>query len=395
MGSIVSGAHSNILFSNMKFLLSLTVVVVLFAAASNAQSCVGLCEQGLINGAPCQCNSACSNFGDCCSDYTDVCLSCVDRCGIGYNQNLECQCNTECPNYGNCCSDYTAVCTGSTTSPPGQGDISNAELADFSERVFALDRSVGTGGQLLMEFDFGGSTNQGSQSDVSPNPLITFFDQANWALPTVSALRDLLDNYNPSVTVVEDNTPTEQAEVEAFLDIILATEVMQETYTFLSERGGYFSSEQEFRDRLFTMWFEMYDRDGTSANVVGSSGFEHVFIGESKSGKVSGFHNMYHFYYEESLGNINYLGQLGTATFEETGLSLVGGLTDVFKWNNQMKDIGSMFLGTSPELDFAIYSTCFIIRKNTDCPMAYNGVPFYITTFDIFTDNIGSAYPDF
>lgn len=70
-----------------------------------------------------------------------------------------------------------------------------------------------------------------------------------------------------------------------------------------------------FRAKIVELWFDGYDRDGTSADVVGSSGFEHVFMGELKQGDVSGFHNWFHFHFEEEATNINYLGNLSTADF--------------------------------------------------------------------------------
>lgn len=42
-------------------------------------SCLGRCGQALVPGAPCQCNRPCMNFGDCCSDYYDLCNSITDQ----------------------------------------------------------------------------------------------------------------------------------------------------------------------------------------------------------------------------------------------------------------------------------------------------------------------------
>ena len=60
---------------------------------------------------------------------------------------------------------------------------------------------------------------------------------------------------------------------------------------------------------LKEIWFTPYTR---YRSVLGSSGFEHVFVGEVKDGKVSGFHNWVSFYKEEQEGDLNYLGYTKT-----------------------------------------------------------------------------------
>jgi poly(U)-specific endoribonuclease len=91
--------------------------------------------------------------------------------------------------------------------------------------------------------------------------------------------------------------------------------------------GVFTGSKDDFKTKLYELWFEPYDRDGTSATVLGSSGFEHVFMGETKDGEISGFHNWLHFHYEEDLGNINYLGVLAQADF--SGVSSMANATVV------------------------------------------------------------------
>ena len=47
---------------------------------------------------------------------------------------------------------------------------------------------------------------------------------------------------------------------------------------------------------------------------LNSSGFEHVFVGESRDGTVIGLHNWLQFYLQEKLGNIDYRGHFRRGT---------------------------------------------------------------------------------
>ena len=76
---------------------------------------------------------------------------------------------------------------------------------------------------------------------------------------------------------------------------------------------------------------------------------------------MSGFHNWWHFYDLEKRGEINYLGNWEQASFGEN-LENGGGISFTFTWNGVSKPYGSMFLGTSPELELALYSVCFLTR---------------------------------
>ncbi|MCO4762354.1 MAG: hypothetical protein KC502_12665, partial [Myxococcales bacterium] len=99
-----------------------------------AGSCVGFCGK-YQNGSACQCDSTCTKFGDCCGDFESVCggdtttpdaggqedtstpddgggaatESCQGICGK-YVAGNKCQCDSGCTQYGDCCKDYDKLC---------------------------------------------------------------------------------------------------------------------------------------------------------------------------------------------------------------------------------------------------------------------------------------------
>lgn len=118
---------------------------------------------------------------------------------------------------------------------------------------------------------------------------------------TIALLKAMHDNFEPDVGIPETVTAEDSAEQDAFVTAVLATPIMQRLSTFLQSKGINFS-----REKFEEMWFGLYSREGS---ILGSSGFEHVFLGELKNG-VSGFHNWAFFGREEESEILNYRGWL-------------------------------------------------------------------------------------
>lgn len=62
-----------------------------------------------------------------------------------------------------------------------------------------------------------------------------------------------------------------------------------------------------------------------------------------------------------------------------------------------MKPVNGMFVGTSPELEIALYTLCFQLRPDEDCPLILGGEKVNIVTHTWkYRGNklIGSAYPE-
>ena len=62
-------------------------------------------------------------------------------------------------------------------------------------------------------------------------------EQQVFGKPTYISFLSLLDNYNVNIGQTESLTEAELAEIDAFLDAILATQVMSLAFNFLRENG--------------------------------------------------------------------------------------------------------------------------------------------------------------
>lgn len=88
-------------------------------------SCADSC--GDLSDGECFCDTACTEFGDCCADFADECPevaaeatapppanSCATSCG-GQAPGGACFCDEACVNLGDCCADKVAHCGGGGT----------------------------------------------------------------------------------------------------------------------------------------------------------------------------------------------------------------------------------------------------------------------------------------
>ncbi|XP_077583140.1 uridylate-specific endoribonuclease A isoform X2 [Stigmatopora nigra] len=295
--------------------------------------------------------------------------------------------------HDNCCSDYANVCNGGQTG--GGSTITDSEIKSISEALYALDSNKASASQLVLDPQvlIPGSQS-GSQTDHSSRPLFRFLDEkALFSRPTFAALVALLDNYNRMTGQAEDVTAQEKAEEDVFLrETMSNTELGRELFAFLYTKGIY-ASEEEFIYDLKMMWFGLYSRNNRKMD---SSGFEHIFAGEIKGGKVSGFHNWIQFYLLEKRGLLNYYSH----SFDGPWTTYPDVLGMQFKWDGYFKQVGSAVIGCSPEFDLAIYSLCYITKPGKQCRLSLGGKELIIQTYTWDNSNygdgkkyIGSAFP--
>lgn len=81
----------------------------------------------------------------------------------------------------------------------------------------------------------------------------------------------------------ETVTAEEIAENHRFINAICATRVMQHVHKYLVSQGKSPSTERQFKEQLYNLWFKLYRRTKGS-RALDSSGFEHVFVGETRGG---------------------------------------------------------------------------------------------------------------
>ncbi|XP_078678145.1 uridylate-specific endoribonuclease D-like [Branchiostoma floridae x Branchiostoma belcheri] len=448
------------------------LLAILLVARYVEGSCYGRCWEDYNSANSCHCNSRCGEFNNCCSDFNSMCPnwgnSCANgRCGELMNTAYSCQCNTQCTQYGDCCADYGTECLGeggNVVEPvsPGTGgascatstsssatstelsclaqllwdsDVNRASSSQYTlNRQGQIAQSAASQHQDLASCNVASSqytlNRQGqiAQSAVSQHQdlasanLFSYMDEAGlFTRQTYAAYLALVDNYVPSTGTNEVVTSAENAEIDAFMAAIQGTDVITKLHQFLAYKGLASSNLATFMADLREMWFGLYSR--SSGAAMDSSGFEHVFLGEFKNGKVSGFHNWLTTYLLEKDGELNYYGYIWDKqpgilavqvrwgslykdprlllSYAEPGLSSSPGILAVqVRWGSLYKDLGSMFYGASPEFDLAMYTMCYVTSPDSLCRFNMAGAFVAIQTWSWNNSSYGggkkylaSAYP--
>ena len=235
------------------------------------------------------------------------------------------------------------------------------------------------------------TTNLACKDRASRSLFATLDEERVFSRPTYRTFRALLDNYESDAGRAEVVTAAEEAENRAFIDAVVETaEVMKEAQRFLVEQRKAPADVRQFKRMLYDLWFRLYHRlreDGSK----NSSGFEHVFVGETRGSQVTGFHNWIQFYLQERRGNIDYRGYFRRGTTEEMEKS-PRIVTLQFTWKGDCgKPIGSSFIGTSPEFEVAMYTVTHLMR----CQKVVVNIKKYVVelTCHPHGNGIGTAFP--
>ncbi|KAF4077719.1 hypothetical protein AMELA_G00211180 [Ameiurus melas] len=234
-------------------------------------------------------------------------------------------------------------------------------------------------------------SNLNDGQEAAASPLFTYVDESIFKKETFLAFISLLDNYESDTGVPEVVTPEEEVENHRFLDSIMKTPVMKIVHKYLVEKNLSPLDTSAFKEQLRRIWFELYARRGSSK--PDSSGFEHVFVGETRGGHtVIGFHNWIQLYLQEKLGHIDYKGYSVEANSPEPDENKHL-LALQFSWKNGIKPKGSIFIGVSPEFEFALYTLCFITSPNERVKVSFSLYDVEIVCHHYNQKHIGTTYP--
>ncbi|KAK7891117.1 hypothetical protein WMY93_023080 [Mugilogobius chulae] len=167
--------------------------------------------------------------------------------------------------------------------------------------------------------------------DHASAPLFSNVNENKFQTINTYAIDKLLDNYERSTGVAEQVTTEELLEISQFLDAVMQTPVMKS----------------------------------------GLLRFEHVFVGETRSGnELIGFHNWVQFYLQEKGLHLDYKGfKAGRHDLPDQDDHV---LNLQFTWHGVVKPVGSAFIGTSPEFEMALYTVVFLLNTERSTNVLVN-----------------------
>ncbi|XP_069087030.1 uridylate-specific endoribonuclease C-like [Pleurodeles waltl] len=273
--------------------------------------------------------------------------------------------------------------------------VTDSEIRSLSEELYSADVNKADVGDIVLNLQHKvPSADTGKGQDYANQRLFEYVNENKLLTrPTFARLKALLDNYDRMTGTAETVPGSEIQEQDAFLEEIFKTQVINKLYNFLSSKGFY-ASQLEFKRDLKEMWFGLYTR---SKGPLDSSGFEHVFHGEIKSGKISGLHNWVQLYLLEKSGQANYLSY----SYDGPWASFPDVMAFQYKWSTYLKSVGSFYIGSSPEFDIAVYTLCYVTRPDKLCDLRIGGQTSKIQTYSWTNSTYGdgkryvaSSYPN-
>eukprot|EP00835_Amoeboradix_gromovi_P006741 NODE_865_length_3602_cov_0.156437.p1 type:complete len:373 gc:universal NODE_865_length_3602_cov_0.156437:2382-3500(+) len=257
---------------------------------------------------------------------------------------------------------------------PSKNELTNSQLA--MERLWDLDIN-----RRSIKFNRQGKTTITNRGDKARGQLFDNLDLDQFPV-TFKLFASLLDNYTPMTGTAENQNTANRNEQKDFILAVLKTPVGSYLAVFLDHYGV-----KNHLKYLLDLWFQPAKRDV----YKDSSPFEHVFVGEIRDSKVIGMHNWIQLYYEEKAGALDYQGYLPCKHNSEYLANIQ------FTWHNYMKQVSTLFIGTSPEFEISLYTLAYLFlsdSKNESVFANFDCVPIKITVHTYGNGKIGGAYPE-
>lgn len=191
-----------------------------------------------------------------------------------------------------------------------------------------------------------------SLSDNSPYPLFTYVNEAKFKLPTYRYFFKLYSLFIDDLGKKEIKTKFKKYLIDKFISKICNTKIFIYLFYILQHKK-IIKHYCDLPEYIYNLWFKSYSKIG----IDDSSLFEHMFIGEKSRNNISGFHNWIKFYNEEKIGKMNYFGYI----------KYIKNIIFIkFSWEEQIKVIGSFFIGTSIEFEIAFYTLLYVYSENKE-----------------------------
>ncbi|CAH8465580.1 unnamed protein product [Schistosoma turkestanicum] len=252
------------------------------------------------------------------------------------------------------------------------------ELSTFFTSLYKADENAAKSGE-----DYKLNLQGKDLVDSASKPLFEFVNEDLLNMrPTFAKFIALLDNYNPQIGVSEIVTKQQLTEEDDFIKELLNTNIMRMTYDFLVGKRKISGDIKQFGALLKELWFKRYQRRSRQD----SSAFEHVFVGEYEKSNVLGLHNWIQFYRKEKENQLNYFGW--TKRFCQDQLITVS----YVKENRYKKPMGSVFVGSSPEFDIAVYTVAFVLHRTSVFDVNISGCRVRITCHELPTSEMSTCY---
>ncbi|XP_032684675.1 poly(U)-specific endoribonuclease homolog isoform X2 [Odontomachus brunneus] len=268
--------------------------------------------------------------------------------------------------------------------------VTDEDLEKLSEALYIKETN---NANRYITLNLQKQTTSSSPIDQAPQSLLTVSAEA-FQIPTIQRVLSIFDNYQLDTHTNEYISPAQRQEESLLVDTFLSTNVMAAAMRFLADKGFVRQDYYEYKDTLRRIWFNLFSR---GQGKIGSTGFEHVFMAETRqtdsSTEVLGLHNWIYFNAEETKRRVDYLGYIN-----KVDLGDKGSIVKIHaKFNGHDKPVTAMFIGTSPELEMALYTVCFYARPDGKCPVSLGGTKFNVVTHKFRyrgKDLVGTAYPE-